>query len=185
MHEKQAKPPMTPAEIGFHVRVYRDNMGRSQETLAELSGLNVRTIQRVEAGLPANLHTRRAIARGFEIPDLGVFDKPKPLPSPQELDQHKAEFDRKYLAPDATLVDGSKKKALGKVKVRLNRVPSMEELEHDCLEFETFVPAFSKHITSDPMVAVATDRGGSVDLDGYWITIGPHNTWLTVVPDTD
>ena len=106
--EMQAKPPMTPAEAGFLVKVYRDAMEWSQETLAELSGLTVRTIQRVEAGQPSSLDTRRAIARGFQIPDLDVFHKPNPFPTQQELDQQKAEFDRKYLVLDASVVDGRK-----------------------------------------------------------------------------
>ena len=55
-------------------------MGWSQETLAELSGLTVRTIQRVEAGQTSSLDTRRALARGFEIPDTDVFLKSRPLP---------------------------------------------------------------------------------------------------------
>ena len=106
--ETQAKPPVTPAEVGFLVKVYRDAMEWSQETLAELSGLTVRTIQRVEAGQPSSLDTRRAIARGFQIPDLDVFNKPNPFPTQQELDQQKAEFDRKYLVLDAGVVDGRK-----------------------------------------------------------------------------
>ena len=45
MHtETQTKRPMTPAEVGFLVKVYRDAMEWSQETLAELSGVTVRTI---------------------------------------------------------------------------------------------------------------------------------------------
>jgi transcriptional regulator with XRE-family HTH domain len=109
MHaETQAKPPMTPAEVGFLVKIYRDAMEWSQETLAEVSGLTVRTIQRVEAGQPSSLNTRRAIARGFQIPDLDVFNKPNPFPTQQELDQQKAEFDRKYLVLDASVVDGRK-----------------------------------------------------------------------------
>ena len=109
MHtETQAKPPMTPAEVGFLVKVYRDGMEWSQETLAELSGLTVRTIQRVEAGQPSSLDTRRAIARGFQIPDLDVFNKLNPFPTQEELDQQKADFDRKYLVLDASVVDGRK-----------------------------------------------------------------------------
>ena len=109
MHtETQTKPPMTPAEVGFLVKLYRDAMEWSQETLAELSGLTVRTVQRVEAGQPSSLDTRRAIARGFQIPDLDVFCKPNPFPTQQEVDQQKAEFDRKYLVLDADVVDGRK-----------------------------------------------------------------------------
>jgi transcriptional regulator with XRE-family HTH domain len=106
--ETQAKPPMTPAEVGFLVKIYRDAMEWRQETLAELSGVTVRTIQRVEAGQPVSLDTRRAIARGFQIPDLDVFSKPDPFPTQQELERQKAEFDHKYLVLDASVVDGRK-----------------------------------------------------------------------------
>jgi transcriptional regulator with XRE-family HTH domain len=90
------KPPMTPGEVGLLVKLYREAMEWSQETLAELSGLTVRTIQRVEAAQPSSLDTRRALARGFQIPDLDVFSKPNPFPTPEELEQQKADFDRQY-----------------------------------------------------------------------------------------
>jgi transcriptional regulator with XRE-family HTH domain len=104
----QAKPPMTPTELGFLVKNRRDAMKWSQEALADLSGLTVRTIQRVEAGQPSSLDTRRAIARGFQIPDLDVFSKPNPFPTAEELEQQKAEFDRQYLVLDASVVNGRK-----------------------------------------------------------------------------
>ncbi len=97
---------MTAAEVGLLVKAYREVMEWSQETLAELSGVTVRTIQRVEASQPASLDTRRALARGFQIPDLNVFNKPNPFPTQQELDQQKAEFDRNYLVLDASVVNG-------------------------------------------------------------------------------
>lgn len=77
---------------------------------------------------------------------------------------------------------GEQVKALGRVKVRLNRVPSEEELEQNWLEYESFMPAFQKCATkTDPMVAIAIDIGGAIDLDGYHIPIGGHNTWLTLI----
>ena len=107
MHtETQAKPPMTPAEVGSLVKIYRDAMEWSQETLAELSGVTVRTIQRVEAGQSSSLDTRRAIARGFQIPDLDKFCKPNPFPNQQEIERQKADFDRKYLVLDGGVADG-------------------------------------------------------------------------------
>lgn len=104
--ESQTKPPMTSAEIGLLVKLYRDAMGWSQETLAELSGLTVRTIQRVEAGQSSSHDTQRALARGFEIQDLDVFSKANPFPTFDELDQQKAEFNRKHILLDATVADG-------------------------------------------------------------------------------
>lgn len=104
--QAKTKLPMTPAEIALLVKVYREAMEWSQETLAELSGLTVRTIQRVEAGQPSNSDTRRAIARGFEIPDLDIFCKTNPFPTQDELEQQKAEFDRKHMVLDAAVADG-------------------------------------------------------------------------------
>jgi hypothetical protein len=72
----------------------------------ELSRLTVRTIQRVEAGQPSNLDTRRALALGFQIPDLDVFSKPNPFPTSEELEKQKADFDRQYLVLDAYIADG-------------------------------------------------------------------------------
>lgn len=104
--QTKTKLPMTPAEIALLTKVYREAMSWSQETLAELSGLTVRTIQRVEAGQSSSLDTRRAIARGFEIPDLDIFSKSSPFPTQKELEQQKAEFDRKHMMLDATVADG-------------------------------------------------------------------------------
>lgn len=103
-----AKAPMTPVEIGFLIRVYREAMDWSQETLAELSGLTVRTIQRVEAGQSSSLDTRRAIARGFQIPDLDAFSKPMPFPTAEEVQERRAAFDREHIVVDAEVVDGRK-----------------------------------------------------------------------------
>ena len=53
------------------VRKLRLERGWSQETLAEVSGLSVRTIQRVERGGKASLETLGALAAAF---DLDVAD---------------------------------------------------------------------------------------------------------------
>lgn len=103
-----AERPMTPEEVALLVRLYREAMEWSQETLAELSGLTVRTIQRVEAGQLSSLDTRRAIARGFQIPNLDVFTKPLSFPTAEELEEQRAAFDREYLVLDAEVVDGRK-----------------------------------------------------------------------------
>lgn len=75
--------PLSPMEIGVFVRARREANGWSQETLAELSGLSARTIQRVEDGQPSSVDTRRALARGFEFPDIDFFIKA--MPEPDEL----------------------------------------------------------------------------------------------------
>jgi ribosome-binding protein aMBF1 (putative translation factor) len=59
--------PLDDKEVARFVRVQREANGWTQDTLAALSRLNVRTIQRVEDGQPSNLDTRRALARAFEL----------------------------------------------------------------------------------------------------------------------
>lgn len=49
------------------VRKLRLERGWSQETLAQVSGLNVRTIQRIERGQRAGLETLQALAAVFEV----------------------------------------------------------------------------------------------------------------------
>lgn len=75
MITRHATQLLDPATLAWWVRSLRQASGWSQETLAELSGLTVRTIQRVEAGRPSGLDTRRALARGLGYDDLDVFDK--------------------------------------------------------------------------------------------------------------
>jgi transcriptional regulator with XRE-family HTH domain len=50
------------------VRKLRLERGWSQETLAEVSGLSVRTIQRLERGGKASLESLSSLAATFEIP---------------------------------------------------------------------------------------------------------------------
>ena len=49
------------------VQKLRLQRGWSQEQLAELSGFSVRTIQRIERGLPASKETLKSLASVFEI----------------------------------------------------------------------------------------------------------------------
>nr|WP_110140946.1 helix-turn-helix transcriptional regulator [Bordetella bronchiseptica] len=69
----------------------------SQEQLAAVSGLNARTIQRVEQGLSASLDTRRALARAFEFEDIDAFNKPFSIPSEEEAKAAKEKFDREHV----------------------------------------------------------------------------------------
>ena len=66
-----------PRTLGWWAHCIRVASGWSQETVAELSGLNVRTIQRVEAGYPSSVDTRRALARGLNYDDVDFFNKPE------------------------------------------------------------------------------------------------------------
>ena len=66
------------------VRKLRLRNGWSQEQLAEMTGLSVRTIQRIERGQPASLESQKALAAVFEV-DIATFQPPeKPAKATQE-----------------------------------------------------------------------------------------------------
>jgi transcriptional regulator with XRE-family HTH domain len=82
-------------------KIQRHSRGWTQETLAELSGLQVRTIQRVENAEPSSPETRRALARAFDAEDIDVFNKVATFSTMEEIEaKAKAEkeaFDRDYI----------------------------------------------------------------------------------------
>lgn len=88
---------LAPAELAVCIKLFRDVRQWSQEQLAEISGLNVRTIQRVEQGLSASLDTRRALAGAFEFEDIDALNKPFTIPSEEELKFAKEKFDREHV----------------------------------------------------------------------------------------
>jgi transcriptional regulator with XRE-family HTH domain len=88
---------LTPAELAVCIRMFREMRQWSQEQLAEISGLNVRTVQRVEQGLSASLDTRRALASAFDFEDIDALNKPFTIPSEDELKAAKEKFDREHV----------------------------------------------------------------------------------------
>ena len=96
----------TPAEVAVLVRMFRELRGWTQDTLAALSGLEVRTIQRVESGERSSKETKRAIARAFDFEDLDAFSKFQEPPSSEEAEKQRQEFERKHLILDLEPVDG-------------------------------------------------------------------------------
>lgn len=68
------------------VRKLRLKRGWSQEQLAELTDLSVRTIQRAERGQKPSLETARSLASVFEV-DISTFNKGVIIMNP--IDQHK------------------------------------------------------------------------------------------------
>lgn len=69
------------------IRKLRIDKGWSQETLAEVSGLSVRTIQRLERGDKASLETLTALAAVFEVDvsTLSTEAPEAPMYTPNEL----------------------------------------------------------------------------------------------------
>jgi len=93
----QQSLPLTPDELALFIRAFREGRGWSQEQLAEISGLNVRTIQRVEQGHAASLDTRRALARAFEFQDIDALSKPLRIPTREDFEEAKEKFDREHV----------------------------------------------------------------------------------------
>lgn len=96
---------LTPAEIADIVKGMRARMAWSQETLAELARLTVRTVQRLEAGQAASIDTRRAVAGAFGWP-VDFFENPIVIPTHEELAAQKATFDREHLIIDVCATNG-------------------------------------------------------------------------------
>ncbi len=67
---------ISPPELAEIVKILRGSRNWSQEQLADISGLTVRTVQRLERGEGSHFDTRRALARAFEASDIDCFNKP-------------------------------------------------------------------------------------------------------------
>lgn len=102
---------LTPAELAICIRLFREARQWSQEQLAEISRLNVRTIQRVEQGVSASLDTRRALADAFGFEDIDAFNKPFTIPSEEELRAEKEKFDREHVTLTAIPLTSGKQLA--------------------------------------------------------------------------
>lgn len=77
--------PKDPEFLAFWTRCIRETSHWSQEALAASSRLDVRTIQRIEAGRPVSITTRRALARGLGYENPDVFDDPNFIKSVNDL----------------------------------------------------------------------------------------------------
>ena len=100
-HPPQARL-LTLVELAALIKLFREMRQWSQEQLAAISGLNVRTIQRVEQGEPASLDTRRAVARAFDFEDIDALSKPYTIPTVEEIKAAKETFERENVTLTAT-----------------------------------------------------------------------------------
>jgi len=132
-------------ETGMLVQKLRLRRGWSQEDLAELCALSVRTIQRVERGHAASAESLKAIASVFEI-DLPSLMEP--------------EMDRSNMA------GVSREEALALAHVR-----RIKSFYHHFMQFAAIVGALAvmNYITNphDPWIAwVALPWGAVLAVDG-------------------
>ena len=84
-HRESNYGPIPAKYLGIYIGMYRKQKGWTQETLAEISRLHVRTIQRIEKGEGASTDARRALAEAFELDDIDVFNKPIQIPDEKQL----------------------------------------------------------------------------------------------------
>jgi transcriptional regulator with XRE-family HTH domain len=68
---------LEPKMLGFWVRCIREAQHMSQDALAVSSGVDIRTIQRMEAGKVVSITTRRCLARGLGYENPDAFDDPQ------------------------------------------------------------------------------------------------------------
>ncbi len=67
--------PITPDTLSHIVKILRESCNWTQETLAEIAKLSLKTVQRVEKAEPSSIDTRRALAMAFDIDDIDLFNK--------------------------------------------------------------------------------------------------------------
>lgn len=84
-------------ELATFVALYRQALGWTQETVAEISGLTVRTVQRVEKGEASSVDTRRALARAFRTDDIDAFNKPHAFKSVEEIKKEAEEYQKTHM----------------------------------------------------------------------------------------
>jgi len=85
---------LTNKELGAVITLMRKMLQWSQETLAELSGLTTRTIQRIEKGEGGSVDSRRALGKAFGSEDIDIYNKPFAIPTPEEAERQKVAFER-------------------------------------------------------------------------------------------
>lgn len=68
---------LDPKILGVWIRCVRESQHISQDALATSSGLDVRTVQRIEGGNAASVTTRRCLARGLGFENQDIFDDPE------------------------------------------------------------------------------------------------------------
>jgi transcriptional regulator with XRE-family HTH domain len=91
---------LSPRILGFWVRCIRAASKWSQEALAEASGLNLRTIPRIEAGQAASVAPHRSLARGLGYENLDVFDDPPFVAEAHKLLETVSDHGEKARFPD-------------------------------------------------------------------------------------
>jgi transcriptional regulator with XRE-family HTH domain len=103
--------PLTPNEIAALVVTYRQTNGWSQEQLSDISGVTVRTVQRVEKAEPSSVDTKRALARAFELEDIDIFNRGHSFKTAEQMQKDAEDFQERNLMLDAVHATSGKQLA--------------------------------------------------------------------------
>lgn len=134
---------LTPDELALFIRTLRETRQWSQEQLAEISRLSVRTIQRVEKTGAASLDTRRALTSAFDFRDIDALNKPIHIPSAEELKKAKEDFDHEHVILTALpLTTGRQLAKLVETCSMDLSEPAFELSREAAKEFATLVDCF-------------------------------------------
>lgn len=137
---------LTNAEVAACIRLFRDLRHWSQEQLAAISGLNVRTIQRVEQGESASFDTRRALARAFELEDIDALNKPFAVPNEEELRAAQEKFNREHITLALSPLTAGRQLAQLVEACEMDLSEPAFELERDAAEvFAAMVDMFREY----------------------------------------
>ncbi|MBP5992800.1 MAG: helix-turn-helix transcriptional regulator [Acinetobacter sp.] len=99
---------LTLLELGLIIKIQREFRGWSQEQLAEISKLSVRTIQRVENAVSASFDTKRSLASAFDLKDLDYFNNPIDIPSLEKFEEEQKELEENFLKLDTIIIKTGK-----------------------------------------------------------------------------
>lgn len=121
-------------DLAIMIRTLREMQGWSQDTLSALSGLSIRTIQRVECGEPSNTDTRQALARAFKLDDIDAFNKPLQLPDPKEVQAAQERFKREHVTLEAHVASSGRDLVRAFDTADMSSSSSLIDLEDDAAE---------------------------------------------------
>ncbi len=121
------------------VRKLRLKKGWSQEQLASLTDLSVRTIQRIERGQTPSLESKRAFAAVFEI-GIEAFEEPEATQTDNYEDRRMNSDQTVAQQANVNDIDTDKETVSADEKYALNYARSISEFYTHVLFFVIFMP---------------------------------------------
>lgn len=102
---------LTSKEFALMCKLLRQGRGWTQEVLAEVAKVTVRTVQRVEQGEAASKDTLRALAGAFGAEDLDCFVKPVVVPTPEDVKGAQEKFEAEHITLAVKPISGGRELA--------------------------------------------------------------------------